>query len=121
MRRYLGWSDCDLVLVLTCVQQDAGQVSQQHVLVWMSGRAAQLYSLLDENQGIIVVTLQIQDGGQVAHQHQSLTGDMRVSQSSLFSQSCSCCLYLRVAFSLLLAADVQGLLVVLPGLSQVQR
>lgn len=48
MRRYLDWSDCDLVPVLTYVQQDASQVSQQHVLVWMSGRAAQVYSLLDE-------------------------------------------------------------------------
>lgn len=33
---------------LTCVQQDSGQVSQEHMLVWMFNRTAQVHSLLDQ-------------------------------------------------------------------------
>lgn len=63
---------------LTCVQQDPSQVSQEHVLVRMARRPAQVHGLLDQRQSITMVTLQIQDGGQVAHQHQGLTGETRV-------------------------------------------
>lgn len=105
------------------MQQHPSQVPQQHVLVRMSHSTAQVHGLLDQQQSIAMVTLQIQDGGQVAHQHQRLTGDMRVSIRGSCRRSPSRGsqhFYLWVGVSLLLAADVEGLLVVLLGLAQPQ-
>ncbi|TNN29820.1 hypothetical protein EYF80_060031 [Liparis tanakae] len=53
-------------------QQDARHVPQQHVLVRVSGGAAQVHGPPDQRQSLGMETPQVQDGGQVAHQHQSL-------------------------------------------------
>lgn len=67
---------------LTCVQQDACHVSQQHMLLQVPCSAAQIHRLLDQNQRLIMVALKVQDGGQVTHQDQSLEGGKQTVQKS---------------------------------------